>query len=283
MSVPPRRPDAGGPDDGRPDDRLPVRRDAVRLAVGTMTALPVPAPTLVDTRRAGAAMAMAPAVGLIPGAVGAAVAAVAGLAGADPLVAAVLVVSTLTLASRGLHLDGLADTADGLAASYDRARALEVMHRGDTGPSGVAAVVLVLMLQVAALAGALPRLGPVAVLVAAAAGRGVLAVVCVRGVPAARPDGLGAAVAGSVPRGVAAFVVTGTALAASLACAATAGTWRAAPAGALAVAVAVVVAALLARRAVRRLGGVTGDVLGACVEVATACALVVLGSWPAGT
>ena len=69
-----------------------------------------------------------------------------------PPAAASLTVVLWAFLTRGLHLDGLADTADGLAASYDRQRALDVMRRGDTGPAGAATLVLVLLLQAAALA-----------------------------------------------------------------------------------------------------------------------------------
>ena len=72
-------------------------------------------------------------------------------------------IGVLAAGSRGLHLDGLADTADGLAASYDRAHSLEVMRRGNTGPIGAATLVLVLLLQVAATASLLGRpWGPLA-------------------------------------------------------------------------------------------------------------------------
>src|SRR5205085_6995031 len=105
------------------------------------------------------------------------------------------------LASRGLHLDGLADTADGLASSYDRERALAVMRRGDVGPAGAATLGLVLLVQVAALADLVSPGGWSAAVVPAVAvvlSRCVLALVCARGVPAARPEGLGATVASSV-------------------------------------------------------------------------------------
>ena len=64
----------------------------------------------------------------------------------SPLATAVVAVTTLALGSRAFHLDGLADTADGLTASYDRERSLAVMRTGAAGPAGVVAVVLVSVL-----------------------------------------------------------------------------------------------------------------------------------------
>jgi adenosylcobinamide-GDP ribazoletransferase len=227
-------------------------------------------------------MLLAPAVAILPGTATALVATAALALGLDGLLAAVLAIGTLALVTRGLHLDGLADTADGLTASYDRARALEVMRLGDVGPAGVATVVLVLLVQVTALAQALPVAGPVAALVAVVAGRLAIPLVCARGVPAARPQGLGAAMAGSVPRSAAAAagLLTAAAGAGLTAFAASSGVLWGLLFGAAAVSGSALVAGLLTVRAVRRFGGVTGDVLGACVEAGTAAALVILAATP---
>lgn len=237
------------------------------MALGTLTALRVPAPSRVDRAVAGTAMILAPLAGILVALPAVGIVALGRWIEAPPLLVAAIAVAAIALSSRGLHLDGLADTADGLAASYDRQRALGVMRRGDTGPAGTATVVLVLLIQVAALSTVVDRLWPL--LIAVTAGRSVLSTACARGVPAARPEGLGATVAGSVPPwaalGVAAVSVAGAALL-------TAPWW----AGAVAVAAAYAAAAVLLRRCVTRLGGVTGDVLGGCVEVAVAAALVVL-------
>jgi adenosylcobinamide-GDP ribazoletransferase len=141
------------------------------------------------------------------------------------------------------------------------------MRRGDTGPAGVATLVLVLLIQVAALSATVDR--PWATPIAVVAGRSVISMACARRVPSARDEGLGATVAGTVPViaaiGVAVTTLTGAAALAT--------PWWA---GAAAVAAAYAVAAQLLWRCVRRLGGITGDVLGACVEVAVAAALVIL-------
>ena len=248
--------------------------DAVRLAVGTLTALPVPPPRLLGGPVAGHAMLLAPLVGFLPGLAALVAVRLAGLLDLAAGVAAALAVATLAATTRALHLDGLADTTDGLAASYDRDRALEVMKRGDVGPSGLAMVLLVLLVQIAALAQAISAGAPVAVLVAAVAARVVVPLACVRGVPAARPDGLGAQVAESVSRGALVACVAVTALACALLLLVDDIPW----AGPAAVAAAIAAAWLVLYRARQRLGGMTGDVIGACVELATAAVLVTLAA-----
>lgn len=261
-------------------------RDGWRLALGTFTVVRVTPPRSVDRRVAAVAMVLAPltavpalAVWVLLG-----VAVNRGLLPAG--VAAALAVAVVAALSRAMHLDGLADTADGLAASYDRERALEVMRRGDTGPAGAATLVLSLLLQVACLSTLLAT--PTGLALAAAAlvaSRLAAAVTTRRGVPAARSDGLGRAVAGSVGTGAAwagvaavagsaALAVAVTAQAASGRGPASAATWTAALAGLLVVTAAVAGAVGLLRRAVTRLGGVTGDVIGAAIEVALGAALV---------
>jgi adenosylcobinamide-GDP ribazoletransferase len=192
-----------------------------------------------------------------------------------PLVAATLTVGVLGLATGGLHLDGLADTVDGLATHGTRARRLEVMRRGDVGPSGAAALLLVLAMQVGALSALLAQgSSPVtAVVLAVVVSRACLAPACVRGLGAARADGLGSTVVGTVPPLAAAVVVLLTAVVVVL----VAGTG-----GLVGVAVAAAAVAAVLLVCHRKLGGSTGDVLGACVEIAFAAYLVAqVGTLPA--
>lgn len=249
-------------------------RDALRLAVGTLTAFPVPPPRQVDGDVARRAMLLAPVAALPLAMLAGAVVFAGEVVGLPSLLTATGAMGAVALATRGMHLDGLADTADGLGASYDRERALEVMRRGDVGPMGVATVVLVLLAQVAALAAAVAAgHGVFAAVAGVLAGRLVLGVCCLRGVPAARPEGLGAAVAGSTPLWqVAVVLMLGVALAAAGGVLAELPPWR----GAVAVLLAVVACGVLLWRCVRRLGGITGDVLGACIEAATLGALLAL-------
>lgn len=176
-----------------------------------------------------------------------------------------LVVAALALGTRALHLDGLADTVDGLGAGWDRERALEVMRRGDVGPMGVVALVLVLGLQAVAagsvVTGWTTALG-LAVLVCCS--RAALAVVCRTGVPAARASGLGAAVAGTVPVAAAAVVWLGVGALLALTWALLGGS---VVGGLVSALLALTAAGLLVGWCRRRLGGVTGDVMGAAVEV----------------
>jgi adenosylcobinamide-GDP ribazoletransferase len=256
------------------DGRTGTLRDGVRLAVGTLTVIRVPPPGRTDRAVARVAMLLAPAVGLIPALIAGVVAWLADAAGLSSLVVAALAVASTALMTRGLHLDGLADTADGLASSYDRHQALAVMRRGDLGPAGGVTLVLVVLGQVACLAqvAAAPQGTSVltALMVAVVAGRATLPLLCVRGVPSARAAGLGATMIGAVPRAAAGAVLAVTCGVA----------WAVAgPAGAAATLAASVAAGILAWRCVSRLGGLTGDVLGAGVEVGTLSALLVLAAW----
>lgn len=239
--------------------------DGLRLALTTLTVLRVRGPRTLDRATAGRAMALAPLVGLGLGLLAAGL--LLGLREVvrGDLLPAVAAVALLAALTRGLHLDGLADTADGLASYLPPERARAVMKAPDVGALGMVTVVLALALQAAALAAAGPS-GPAAVVVAVTTGRLAVTAACTPATPAAAPDGLGALVAGTVRREVPlgwAVVVAALALVAG---------WQ----GPVAVLAGLGVAALLRRHALRRLGGVTGDVLGALLETATTTALLVL-------
>ncbi|MER6749411.1 adenosylcobinamide-GDP ribazoletransferase [Streptomyces fungicidicus] len=250
--------------------------DGLRFAFGTLTALPVRVARW-DRPAARAGMLCAPVAGLAVGVLAAAVGLLLLLLGAGALLAAVATVAVPAALTRGLHLDGLADTADGLGSAKPAGDALRIMKQSDIGPFGVLTLVLVLLAQTAALAqaygGSWAR-GALAAVVAAVVARLALTLAARAGVPPARPEGLGAAVAGVVPAAgatVAALVVAGLAAA------------GAAPLGAydavravVAVALALAVAELLLRHCVRRFGGVTGDVFGGLAETAATTALVVM-------
>lgn len=263
--------------------------DSVRLALGTLTAIRVPAPRSVDRRTAGRAMLLAPFVGTFLGVLaGAVVAAVRVFTTehrpttAVDLLAAALGVVVLVVLTRGLHLDGLADTFDAFGVKGDddatRERRLAVMREPGIGAFGATALVLTLLVQVAALTeNAVSGYGTISLLAATTTGRLAATWSCTPRTPSARPDGLGALVAGTVGRGAALavtlVVVVGAAVLGQV------DDDRALEVSLTlvgAVVIGLLVAAVLRRHAVRRLGGITGDVLGAIVEITTATVLVVV-------
>ena len=250
--------------------------DATRSAVTLLTVLPIRG-AVGDP---GLTMRLAPAVGLLL-AVPLSVLALGADHLTSSLLAAALTVAALALLTRGLHLDGLADLTDGLASSRPPAEARAVMKQPDVGPLGVAAVVLVLLVDTAALATCLvDGRGVTALVVALTTGRLALTAACTRGVPAATEHGLGAQVAGTVAHGWTAGLAVATALLGTAVLLVEDGRSTALVLPAIAVVAGLVVARLVRDHAVRRLEGITGDVLGALVELATATALVVLAVNP---
>jgi len=185
----------------------------------------------------------------------------------SPLVAATLAVAADVALTGALHVDGLADSADGVLPHLDRDRRLAVMAEPDVGAFGVTAVVLTLTLRVALLATLLPDVGLLAALWCAS--RTTMAVAA-RAVPYARGEaGLAASFLGRSPLPVA---LLGGAMAAALPLTAT----HVGPAPTLAAVVAVAGAgAAVVALARRRLGGFTGDVLGAAGLVGETVGLLV--------
>ncbi|WP_093417100.1 adenosylcobinamide-GDP ribazoletransferase [Saccharopolyspora flava] len=241
--------------------------DGLRLAVSWLTVLPVRAGR-VDDRACRQAISFAPLVGALVGGIGALVLWGLSALSAPPLLAGLLVVALLVLVTRGMHVDGLADSVDGLGCYGPPERALQVMRDGGAGPFAVVALILVIGVQAVSI-GELAAT-PWALVLACATGRAGFVLCCRSGVPSARPEGMGALVAGSQPL----WLVIGWWLVAALAA------LLVSPAAAVSVLVAAGVLVLFTRHVRRRFGGITGDVLGAASELATTVVLVgaVLGS-----
>jgi len=227
------------------------------LALRFLTVVPLPGREAEGPSALGRAAWWFPVVGLMLGSA----LALAGLA-ADalfpPLVAAALLVTAWKGATGGVHLDGLADCLDGLAGR-DAARRLAIMRDSRIGVFGAAGLILCCLLAVTALGALTPSLRLRVLVLAPMIGRVTPLLVGAWLAPATPGQGLGAAFITGLSRWAGlAHVGAGCALAAWLL-----------GAGGVAVAAAAWGAALLGGAFVaRRLGGLTGDVLGAVVEVA---------------
>jgi adenosylcobinamide-GDP ribazoletransferase len=238
-------------------------------ALQFLTVIPVPAALGGTERDLARSVYAFPVAGLILGALLAALD--AGLAAILPVLpaSAILVVALLVLTG-GFHLDGLADTADGFMSSRPRERILEIMKDSRTGPMGVAAVASVLLLKVSLLASLTGPFRPVLIVLMPVAGRSAMVMVMAF-LPYARPEGgLGSVFmrSRSPLQALWAFfflLATG---------------WLAA--GLLGVASGLAAAlgsALAALYTYRKIGGITGDTLGATCEIVELIPLLVAAAW----
>jgi adenosylcobinamide-GDP ribazoletransferase len=269
-----------------------------RVALSLFTVIPAGVPSAIRRNAAARALPWLPVVGALVSAIAAGVMLAVQAGGhseARRLLAATLAVAILGLLTGGLHLDGLADTADGLGSRRPSREALAIMRRPDIGPMGVAALLLVILVQITALAAIGPgTLSAAALVLAAVTSRVAVVLATGPGSPSARPGGFGAliteatttrvrvaAVAVLLVAVVAAALLLGAIPlgAGSLGGAAGAGRVGSLPTAArwlVATLAGLLAADLLRRKARRRLGGMTGDVFGAVIEVCTAAVLLVL-------
>ena len=233
---------------------------SLRAAVSFLTVLPVANADGSPGERLG--RAYFPAIGALIGFV-AGVAYLVMAAFSTPLVGAAAAVAVLAVLTGALHLDGLADSVDGLMTHGDVARRLEVMRDPRLGSYGVTAIALVLLLDWAAIASMSPLRAFAALVIGGALSR-LATVAIIAFVPYIRAAGLGVAAWDPKSRGLdLAFGAASAALVCLL-------DWRRAL---VAVSVVALVTVSLAAVARRRLGGATGDICGAAAEL---CQLGVL-------
>jgi adenosylcobinamide-GDP ribazoletransferase len=239
---------------------------AFLIAVQFLTRVPVPSLGELKDEEIGLSVAYYPLVGVLLGAVLTLLAfLIASRQGAQPLFAAALVLVAWELATGGLHLDGLADTADAWACGGDRERMLAVMKDPNCGPAGVSAIVLALVLKFAALTVLIGANAWSAILLAPMLGRAAVPFLFAT-TPYVRVGGLGSTMAAHLAS-VAAWIATGAAIIATLIWGST-----------LMFIAAAVTLSLIRYASLKKLGGITGDVLGAGIMLTELAALVCLGA-----
>lgn len=237
-----------------------IRARLAELQLAAMLLTRLPAGRLPDPAPMIAASGWAfPLAGLGPGLAGAAVFIAASALGLSPMIGAGLALAAQIVVTGALHEDGLADVADGFWGGQTRERRLEIMRDSRIGSYGTLALVIGSGLRWQAIALA----GPAALVAAAVASR-VAPVALMAALPPARGDGMGhaARAAGKTPFAVALLLGIGV----------LAGV-PGGLAGALAAAMLVATLALIARR---KIGGQTGDVLGAGQQIAEIALLIAM-------
>jgi adenosylcobinamide-GDP ribazoletransferase len=207
-----------------------------------------------------------PVVGAVVGAIGGAVYWLTHSLSCPPALAVLCALVAVILATGALHEDGLADFADGLAGDT-KERSLAIMRDHEIGTYGVLALLLSLAMRATALALIAEPRAVMAALIAADAASRLSAVLIMAALPLARRDGMSASV-GSPTAGLAAIALGVTFIIA----------WLLLPFGValLLILSAIVSAVVIGRVALIRLGGQTGDVLGASSQISECLALILL-------
>jgi adenosylcobinamide-GDP ribazoletransferase len=238
-------------------------------AIQFLTIIPFPKSFTGGEKELEKCMPFFPVVGLLIGIIIAAFDQVMGII-LPPLPASVMTAIAMTGISGGLHMDGLADTADGFFSARPRERVLEIMRDSRTGVMGVLAVVFVIVLKVSVLISILPPFRPGIIVLMPLAGRCSF-VVMMTALPYVRREGGLATAFGGGKSWLNVLWASAFLLAAGW----LAGHWM----GFAASFSALLVAALFSVYCFRKIGGYTGDTLGAgceLAEIVPAIAAVVL-------
>ncbi len=248
----------------------------LRTAVGFLTRIPMGETEGVLSRAVGWFPMVGAAIGLAQGAVLIGVGQVV-----DPLLAAALSVAVSTLITGAFHLDGIADVADAFGGGWTRAQRMDILKDSRLGTYGTATVVLVLVIEVAALATIVEQ-RPIEALAAVVCAHAVSRAAAVVTMKVARPatvDGLAAAYVAQVgPTALAlALSVAGTVVASTALVMHGDAVAVVVTGAAVVVAVAIATAAMIAL-ANRKIGGITGDVLGSVQQLGALASLVMLAA-----
>lgn len=242
---------------------IATRMNSFFVAVQFLTTLPVPFDVRFDGQAQSWSLVYYPIVGVL---IGCLLWVISLLPGHDLLTAALLVMSWVVVTG-ALHLDGLADTADAWVGGLgDRARTLEIMKDPASGPMGVTAIGLALLLKFAAVVALLEQTSTWVLLIPPVLGRTAV-VVMVLTTRYVRKGGIAAAIEAYLPRKV--LVMETCIVVLSM-------LWLMGQAGFVVILALAFQLAWLRRAFVKRLAGITGDTLGALVEIMEVTTLVLL-------
>lgn len=239
-----------------------IRLEELRLAVVFLTRLPAgrlraPIPALGDARWAF------PIVGLLVGGLTALAFVALNATGLSPLLVAALTLAVQAMLTGALHFDGLADVADGLGGGRDKAHALEIMRDSRLGSYGALALGLTALIWVIALADT-PN-GPLALIALAVSSRLAMLIVLTE-LPSARADGLGQQASTGRRAYLPGILLTAVLMVAL------------GPSALAALTAMALATAFLAHRAMKRIGGQTGDVCGAAQLLSETAGLIALST-----
>lgn len=233
------------------------------IALQFLSSLPIRLPGMPEPRDLGRSLLFYPLVGLLFGAILWVFNWL--LLGTPTLLHAALLLSVWVLLSGGLHLDGLADSADAWLGGFgDRERTLTIMKDPRSGPIAVVTLVLVLLLKFTALLALIEQSHSLALIIVPLIGRSALLGLFLT-TSYVRAGGLGQALADHLPRSAGKQVLAVSALACGL---------IAGVSGVLALVLAALGFVWLRQVMLRRLGGTTGDTAGAMLELLEVAVLV---------
>ena len=233
------------------------------IALQFLSSLPITLPGMPKPQELGRSLLFYPLVGALFGGVLWGVCAL--LAGTPLMLHAALLLTVWVLLSGGLHLDGLADSADAWLGGFgDRERTLTIMKDPRSGPIAVVTLVLVLLLKFCALLALIEQQQAMVLVIVPLIGRSALLGVFLT-TPYVRAGGLGQALADHLPRKAGWWVLALSAVV-CVALAGYAGLW--------AVMLATLGFVWLRHVMMRRLAGTTGDTAGALLELLEVLVLV---------
>ena len=238
-------------------------RDFVRAAT-FLTHIPFQIDETEAARPLATAALGFPLVGLMVGVIGAIAFVIANAVGLPQLASALIAVAAIALVTGGLHEEGLANTVDGFSSGKGRDDSLRIMREAALGKFGMLALIFAVGLKIAAIEALGPAMAAASLIASEVAGRTVIPAILML-IPPARTEGLSFEAGRPRKESVALSLLLGGALMLLM---------LGIGAGLVAIIITAVLCALMARIATTRLGGHTGDVLGAIEQITVTAVLL---------